>query len=125
MTAQWTLRLPFLSPPLSENQRLHWAEKNRRVQSVKDAAHLMAVAGRLPKGLERVGITLHWQATLRRRRDKDNPTPTLKAAIDGLVRYGLVEDDDSEHVTASGVVIEELAAKSALWLVVHDMSGAA
>ncbi len=116
---EWIVRLPFQRPPLSENYRLHWAKRNRIVNDVKDAAHTMAVATRLPKGLERVRIELHWQPHVMRQRDTDNPTPTLKAAIDGLVRYGLVADDNSAHVTST-VVIEPLGPKPALWLIIQE-----
>jgi len=112
---EWILELGYSKPPLTLNQRMHWAPKARWVKQLSDDAQLLATSSKLPKHLDQVGIVLHWQATTRRPRDSDNPTPTLKALIDGLVRYGLVEDDDSEHVT-SGCVIEAVAPTARLWL---------
>jgi len=113
--------LPYQRPPLSLNGRMHWADKARWTKQLRDDAMVLAVKHRLPKGLAHVGIVLHWQATTRRQRDTDNPTPTLKALIDGLTRYGLVEDDDSGHVT-SGVVVESLAPIARLWLRIIELT---
>lgn len=115
----WTIPLPYPRPPLNLNQRMHWAPRNRLTQQIKSDAHTLARYGKLPKGLDRVRIVLHWQPTTERRRDNDNITPTLKAAIDGLVQYGLVADDDSTHVE-SATVIEPRAAKAAVWLTIED-----
>ncbi len=124
MTTEWTLDLPWPRPPLDENKRLHHMAVYRARQEIIPAVRVLALQAKLPKGLDRVGIVLHWQATVHRPRDSDNPTPTLKACIDALTRYGLLEDDDSEHVT-SGCVIEALGPKSRLWLTIHDLSGEA
>lgn len=107
--------LPYLKPPLSLNQRMHWAPKRERVAQLRSDAIRLALYHRLPKGLDRVHIALHWQPTIRRNRDVDNPTPTLKALVDGLTAYGLTVDDDSEHVT-SGCVIDPVAPTARLWL---------
>ena len=36
---------------------------------------------------------------MKRRRDEDNAKGSLKAAFDGVVDFGLIPDDDSEHLT--------------------------
>lgn len=104
MTA-WELPLPYDKPPLNLNQRLHWAVKAKRIADVRRVVCTLAQLRRLPKQLDRVAVTLHWQPSTVRPRDTDNPMLTVKAAIDGLRDYGLVADDDSSHVL-SGVVIE-------------------
>lgn len=116
----WELDLPWDRPPLSLNQRLHWARKAQISRAVKEAVQLIASAKRLPRGLEAAAITLHWQPTVNRRRDVDNPTPTLKAAVDALVLYGLVADDDSAHVL-SGCRIEPVADVARLWLRIVEL----
>jgi len=86
------------------------AERPAGSSKLSDDAQLLATSSKLPKHLDQVGIVLHWQATTKRPpRIATTPHPTLKALIDGLVRYGLVEDDNSERVT-SGCVIESVAA---------------
>lgn len=117
---EWTIELPYSKPPLTLNQRMHWAPKARWIKQLRSDARLLATNSKLPQHLDQVGIVLHWQATVRRQRDTDNPTPTLKALIDGLRDYGLVIDDDAEHVT-SGCVVEALASTTRLWLTITDL----
>lgn len=53
----------------------------------------------LPKGLERVHITVHVHKTNNRAYDVHNLYGTAKAAIDGLVSdYGLLPDDNNEFL---------------------------
>ncbi|HET6917328.1 MAG TPA: hypothetical protein VFH56_14640 [Acidimicrobiales bacterium] len=115
----WTIPLPYPRPPLNLNQRMHWAPRNRLTQQIKSDVHTLARLHKLPTGLDRVIVTLHWQPTTNRRRDSDNPSPTLKAAIDGLTQYGLTADDNSAHVW-SATIIEPRAAQAAVWLTIEE-----
>ena len=119
---EWTVDLPYQRPPLSLNDRMHWALRNTWHGQLRTDAHNLALHHKLPKGLARVGVTLHYQPRTAGRRDEINIQATLKPLIDGLVDYGLVADDDSEHVT-SGTVIEATAAKGRVWLTISDLSG--
>lgn len=94
-----TLWLPYATPPLTANQRLHWAVKARTTADVRRTAMLLARAAKLPQGVEHVTIELHYTPRDRRRRDADNLVPTLKAACDGLVDAGLVPDDTPDLMT--------------------------
>jgi Holliday junction resolvase RusA-like endonuclease len=117
----WEIDLPYPAPPLSLNKRMHYQAEHRvRTQILSDVA-VLARALKIPKGLQRVEIALHWQARVIRRRDSDNPTPTLKVCIDALTKYGLTEDDDSAHVE-SACVIEPLGPKSRLWLTITEVT---
>lgn len=117
----WRLDLPWRGPLLTENQRLHWAQKAQLTRTIRDTTRLLAGNANLPRGLDRVEITLHWQPALNRRRDDHNMTPTLKAAVDGLVDYGLTPDDNSRHVL-TGCVIEPVAKPAALWLTITEIA---
>lgn len=65
---------------------------------------LKARQARIP-AMDSAHIELHWVPADRRKRDSDNPYPTLKAAIDGLKDAGVISiDDDSEHVTSRVVI---------------------
>ena len=99
-----TLTLPYDKPPLGLNDRMHWRPANRWRQQIKNDTITLAKQAKLPTGLDRIHVTLVWYPKDRRNRDSDNPTPTLKAAIDGLVKYGLIPDDNSEHVTSECVI---------------------
>lgn len=117
----WTLPLLGVQRHLSLNQRLHWAERNRRSQIIKDAAIVAARIAKLPT-LQRAHIVLHVVPRTRHRRDLDNLVATLKPAIDGLVAARVLEDDDSTHVT-SAVVIERPEPVARYFLTVEAARG--
>lgn len=100
----YILRLPYLKPPLNANQRLHRMAEYRLQAQVKGDTIRMALMERLPTGLSRVQIVLHYRPASRRKRDTDNLSATLKPAIDGLKTYGLIPDDNSEHVLSTCVI---------------------
>lgn len=117
----WLIRLPDPQPTLTLNGRMHHMARGRETKRLRGDAHTLAISARLPKGLDLVEIILHWQPNTRRQRDTDNPTPTLKALIDGLRDYGLIVDDDSTHVT-SRCVIEPIGRFSQTWLTITELT---
>lgn len=122
---QWALTLPYASPPLSLNRHMHHMKEAAERRQIKQDVGWLARAAKLPRGLHRVHVVLVWRPKQIRRRDSDNPSPTLKPAIDALVQYGLVVDDTVAHVSSS-VEIRERAeeGKHGMWLVIIDASGA-
>lgn len=119
------LELPFTAPPLRDNDRYpHWAVKARKIRELRGAALLLALAAKLPKGLDRVRITLHWQPATNRHRDELSIAPTLKPLVDGLTDYGLVADDDTKHVSLSCCVHDwQRGVPAACWLTIEPTSG--
>ena len=103
MAREWTLQLPWKSPPLTLNQRMHWAVKARLTKEVRLIAKVKA---RGIPDLERCSVELVWFVTDKRRRDADNPVLTLKALCDGLVDAEIVPDDTPEYMTKLPVRIE-------------------
>lgn len=108
-----TLWLPYATPPLTANQRLHWAARARLTADVRRTTMLLARIAHLPKDVDHVTISLHYVPRDRRRRDPSNLMPTQKAAIDGLAAgtprhpgYGLVADDTPDYVTETIPTIE-------------------
>ncbi|RKT85619.1 hypothetical protein SAMN05421805_12778 [Saccharopolyspora antimicrobica] len=97
MTTATTYRLdlPYERPPLTANQRHHWARRAKLTRAVRDTAASLAHDAQVP-ALGRCTIRLVWTVTDRRRRDADNLVPTLKACCDGLVDAGVVADDTPE-----------------------------
>lgn len=93
MTYTRTFLIPWRRPPLTANQRLHWAQ---RAQITKTIRTLAATLARDVPFLERIEVTLVWVVGDRRRRDADNTVPTLKALCDGLVDADVVADDVPE-----------------------------
>lgn len=122
----YLLHLPYDRVPLSQNDRMHWRTAAGIKRQVKADAHTMCIARRLPKGLERVHVELHYVPKVVRRRDTDNPAPSLKAALDGITEYGLVVDDSSEHVTSECVIHEpdRSLRASRVYLLITDLTEA-
>ena len=89
------IRLPWTTPPLNANQRLHWAHKAKLTKQIRNAVTLLA---RDVPFLDRIQVRLDWVVTDKRRRDEDNLFPTFKACIDGLVDADVVPDDTSDFV---------------------------
>lgn len=100
-----TITLPYTRPPLTPNQRMHWAQKARITRQIRETTCALA---RLSKvGVQpRSTVTAVWFAPDRRRRDAGSLSLTLKAAIDGLVDAGVWPDDDPAHVVEERVRVE-------------------
>jgi crossover junction endodeoxyribonuclease RusA len=99
----YDLSFEYPTPPLSLNQRLHHLDKARRTAQIRQDTN------RLGQGIPRLGrcdVTLIWYVTDRRRRDAENPVPTLKAMCDELVTLGVVPDDTPEFMVKHMPVIE-------------------
>lgn len=95
-----SLVVPAPVPFITSNQRPHWAVRARETAAWRHATRQYARAERLPMGLQRVRITAFVCQAKGRIRDASNAQPTIKAAIDGLVDYGLFPDDSDRHVDA-------------------------
>jgi crossover junction endodeoxyribonuclease RusA len=113
-----TLPLPYDKPPLSMNQRMHWAEKARVTANVREAAFYLALSHKMPKNVAHASIQLHYAPKVHRRADPVNLTPTSKALVDGLIDYGLCPDDDPRYVTDLMPLIhhQSTTGKGQLWL---------
>lgn len=116
---KWTIRLPYQTPPLSLNRRLHWAREAATKQQLKFASYALARNERIPK-LDKAIVTLHWVPKDNRRRDTDNPAPTLKSLIDGLVKAEVVVDDSSQYVQSSVVIDPPSKSDPHLYLTIEE-----
>lgn len=122
----WTIPLdPFTKPPLTLNEKLHWARANARKNDLIENVFWRAKQQKIPT-VDKIAVTLHWLPRVERRRDGDNPFPTIKACVDGLVKAGVVVDDDHTRVVHRGVVFHEIGEKclSNLWLEIEQLAPA-
>lgn len=106
MTVSITVAIPQVLV-LTSNQRLHWATRRERVETIRHMAYLdwrKAGSPHLDAAVATVGIDYPNKS----KRDIHNLMPSVKAAIDGLVagpykpgvRGGnLLPDDDDAHLT--------------------------
>jgi len=117
----WLLPLSCPTPPLTLNQRLHWADRAARAQALIDEVILRARTTIPRVGLpDRLFAQLHYAPRRAGRRDVDNLVGTSKPCIDGLVRAGVVLDDSPAYLEHRMPVIEAPTGgrRGALWLVV-------
>jgi hypothetical protein len=126
----YILPLTWLQPPITSNQqrRMHHMAEARIKRGIRADVGWAAKAAKLPKGLARVEIVLHWQPAIARARDEDSLAPALKSVVDSLALgkgrnpgYGLVADDTAGIVT-SRTVIHPVATPARFWLEIEDLS---
>jgi len=82
---------------LSENQRMHWGPRSRRIKGWRTATFARAKHVGLPR-IEYARIVCELRFTDSRVRDPNNWAPTAKACVDGLVDAGVFADDDHTRV---------------------------
>lgn len=87
---------------ISGNGRDGWQATHRQTLALVARGRAVVIAAGRPR-IERARrlVTLHYPD--KRRRDAENYRPTVKALQDGMVRAGLLPDDDDEHVLDIGI----------------------
>jgi hypothetical protein len=93
----WSFTLT--GPAFSANDRLHWAERNRRTQEWRKAGGWTAKQKRIPR-LEKARIDVEWVVPDDwRHRDAGNVYPAAKALTDGIcLDAKVLQDDDSTRL---------------------------
>lgn len=102
-----TIVLPYARPPLTANQRLHWAEKSRRTREIRSTAYWCAKRARTPSP-GKCAVTAVWFPPDRRVRDAGSLSLTVKAALDGFTDAGLWPDDNTDWVTSETYKIGDI-----------------
>lgn len=120
----YTVALPAGLPLLNANDRMHWRRRNDMTQVIVDAAIVMTRKAKVPR-LERIAIKAVLHPTDKRRRDPHNWYPSIKAAIDGVVRSrAVIPDDDSTHLVDVSVALGEPVKGGQLILLITPLGGA-
>jgi len=104
-----TFKLPFDSPPLRSNKRLHHMAEHRIKQDIRQAGFIAgrrAIMGSIAPITVPVFIRMVWSVPTKHRRDADSGQPTLKSWIDGIVSAGLLSDDNWQCVPRAWCEIE-------------------
>lgn len=117
---RWELVLPWDKPPLSLNQRMHWAKESQWKKTLRQTAFVLARSARIPD-LGRCYVELYYSPATRRTRDEDNPVATLKPLADGLVDAGVVADDTPDLMSKT-VAFGPITKPARLVLVVERRS---
>lgn len=118
MSAQlvWESRvLPLTrSKLITANDKMHWGVRARLTKQLRQWGYLL---GREGEGVARLGLTharveVEFAYPDRRRRDRSNLAPTVKALMDGLIDAGLLPDDADRFLDGPHTVIaDHLAGK--------------
>ncbi len=113
-----TIPLVWTTPPLSMNDRHHWAAKARITRDIRETTRILAIAHHIPRNLDHVTVSLHYAPKTNRRINADNLSATLKPCCDGLVDHGLVPDDEPRYMAKLMPVIHPKSStgKGQLWL---------
>ena len=107
VSEKWKLVLPLKAPLMTPNsqRRAHWTEV-RRCKAEHELI-VSAAAGRMKPITEPVVVTVIWYAPDLRTRDSDSLDTLKKAALDALVKKGILKDDSFRYVrqTRCGPII--------------------
>lgn len=99
---------------LTANDKHHWARKATLTKQLRRWGYLL---GREGQGVARLHLTrarveFEFAYPDRRRRDRHNLAPTVKALMDGLIDAGLLPDDADRFLDGPHTVIaDRLAGK--------------
>jgi crossover junction endodeoxyribonuclease RusA len=104
-------------------RRMHYHERARRVREARTRWAWLTMAEKVPR-LEAVSITAQPLARSRRwRADVAACYPTVKAAIDGIVDAGVIDDDDDRHLLAVTFLPVRYAGVDGLTITITDEGG--
>ena len=106
----------YTRPPLSMNDRMHWAQKAKVAKTLREVSCALTRQERIAVTAPIV-IDLVWIVTDNRRRDADNPAATRKHVVDGVCDALGVDDD--WRVVSGGVRIEK-GSEAGVWVEIRE-----
>lgn len=83
---------------VNADRNKHWSGRAKMTKEMRETMGWLASAAKLPKGLNRIGVTVKHHTKTKRRVDACSCVESVKAGIDGMVDYGLIPDDHGEHL---------------------------
>jgi crossover junction endodeoxyribonuclease RusA len=120
---EWTITDRERPWTANAERRWHYHERARRVRETRTRWTWLTLAENIPK-LDRVSITAQPLARSRRwRADVAACYPSVKAAIDGIVDAGVMEDDDDRHLLSVTFLPVRYDGIDGLRLTITDESG--
>lgn len=108
---------------LSANDKMHWAARSRLTKQLRQWGYLL---GREGEGVARLGLTharveMEFAYPDRRRRDRSNLAPTVKAIMDGLIDAGLLPDDADRFLDGPHTIIADRLAVKRLGVPMYEV----
>ena len=116
----FTLTVPAPCAFINANDRGSWHKKAKLTRLWRDAAHVAALHGQLPKALGHVRIVATVHKTSPNRFDAGNWYGTAKACVDGLVDSGVLTGDDNTRVTGPDMRAGARSVKARLVLTITE-----
>jgi crossover junction endodeoxyribonuclease RusA len=99
-----TIILPPINPKLHAHNTGHWRTKAQHVSHLKALARIATIAETRERW-ERATVEYRFFVPDLVRRDEANMIHSQKAAIDGVVKAGLIPDDDWTRLHIAGVFV--------------------
>ncbi|MGW2933978.1 hypothetical protein ACWDA7_19490 [Streptomyces sp. NPDC001156] len=128
----YVITLPAGLKLLNSNQRLHHKRRAEYTKAIRDAAHeavtecpalMDALAAANPGALfERAHVLGVLHPPTNGRRDPANWYPSMKAAVDGIVDAGVLEDDDHTRLLGPDMRLGQKRAGGQIVLVVRGLA---
>lgn len=110
--------------PMSLNDRDQWWAKAAKTAEYVETTIVMCRQARIPR-LSRAEVLLAYGPRDSRRRDPLNLVQTLKAVEDGVVRAGVLPDDNPDYLTSVLPVVLEPGPPNSLggrlWVLVSEL----
>lgn len=108
---------------ITANDKMHWGVRARLTKQLRQWGYLL---GREGEGVARLGLTharveVEFAYPDRRRRDRSNLAPTVKALMDGLIDAGLLPDDADRFLDGPHTVIADHLAGKHLNLPMYEV----
>ena len=108
---------------ITANDKPHWAARAKLTKQIRQWGYLL---GREGKGVARLGLTharveMEFAYPDRRRRDRSNLAPTVKALMDGLIDAGLLPDDADRFLDGPHTVIADPLAVKRLGVPMYEV----
>nr|DAV61053.1 MAG TPA: Endodeoxyribonuclease RusA [Caudoviricetes sp.] len=109
---------------ITANDKMHWGVRARLTKQLRQWGYLL---GREGEGVARLGLTharveVEFAYPDRRRRDRSNLAPTVKALMDGLIDAGLLPDDADRFLDGPHTVIADNLAGKHLNIPMYEVS---
>lgn len=121
----WTSRtLPIArGHMLTANDKLHWARRASLTKQLRRWGYFLGCEGRGVERLHlaRARVVFEVAYPDRRRRDRHNLAPTIKAMLDGLIDAGLLPDDADRYLDGPYTVIADRFAMKRLGVPMYEV----
>lgn len=108
---------------LTANDKPHWARRAALTKQLRRWGYLL---GREGQGVARLHLTrarVEFEFTYpdRRRRDRSNLAPTVKALMDGMIDAGLLPDDADRYLDGPHTVIADRPAARRIGVPMYEV----